>query len=273
MPPDNKKTDVSGDALTATGIRKVSAALVAAAPTSWTSYRFHYTTFMNGGIPVHMIDETPVERSGSQDPIVGYRVWKLRNGLLQSGVMPDLWPSRQRMERGEKPIHDDRINGMSHDKSIGIHAVKSERAIFEEAPSGLIFGSNGLWHDYRAAVAGEVYLWGEVKECQHGYLAEFAYPKRLWVPESMDVLTVMALEQNYGVPVEPRPECCEHIPSIWDSLWTPLQYFQYTPPIKAASDGTMMDKDDPLTVLDAGKFPENNEKLLEKGLDKPDGEV
>lgn len=153
----------------------------------------------------------------STEPVVGYRVWKLNRETfeLTSCFKNTTWPFREKMTRGKD------------DLSMGIHAVKNERKIYDTNyigptvydPAGL-FASEGLWSDYKADVAGEVFMWGEVKDCPDGYLAEFAYPKSLWMPESTDPVTIMQLEQNYGVPVTLRSELGPWKQNKWDYVFT-----------------------------------------------------
>ena len=145
------------------------------------------------------------------EPIVGYRVWKLkmldakidstptvfnpagmdvsiggrRTATLTSANQEAEWPFRKALERDEI-------------RNMGIHAVKDGSYV------------EHLWHSYSADVAGSVYLWGEVKEHTQGYLAEFAYPKELWMPEETDPMLIMELEENYGVPVKLRADLVKH---------------------------------------------------------------
>lgn len=255
MPQDKDKTDV------------LDAKTLSATIASWTSYNWLTTSSDLRKEP------KTIERSTSQEPIVGYRVWKLKDGLLQSSVMPDLWPARQRMTRDVKnDLTDNPVTGITPlDKSLGIHAANTEQAIFECVNSeSYVFMQNGLWGAYKAAVAGEVYLWGEVKECQHGWLAEFAYPKRLWLPESTDVLTLMQLEQNYGVPVETRPDLSDWKPSycmISGTMAAPIKYtVTSAPPRKAGRQYFRYDAKNNRVIS-------QDDKMFGKGLDKQKGSV
>lgn len=126
-----------------------------------------------------------IEKSQSDQPIVGLRVWNLAmtGGLpkLVSVTMTMEWPYRKPMER----------DGI---KAMGIHAIKLGTGIVE------------LFNQYSAALAGEVYLWGKIDEHEFGYLADFAYPKKLFLPNGFDSVKAMLLEEEYGVPVEFRAE-------------------------------------------------------------------
>lgn len=156
---------------------------------SWASYY---------GIGLPTAKELP--KSTSTDPIFGYRVWRLdrETGLLKSANRTKYtWPKRCKLARD--PL-----------ENMGIHAVKHVSRLITGAASNPFDPVGSLWDEYTADVAGEVWLWGEVKECSLGYLAEFAYPKQLWVPEETDPTLVMMLEENYGVPVTMRSEFKKH---------------------------------------------------------------
>jgi hypothetical protein len=60
-------------------------------------------------------------------------------------------------------------------------------------------------------VVGEVSLWGTVIECEHGYRASLAYPRRIYVPSDgahWDWEKVADDLSAYRVPVEPLPVGC-----------------------------------------------------------------
>lgn len=142
-----------------------------------------------------------IEKSQSDQPIVGLRVWKIIDvgGLpkLRSVYKETVWPYRKALER-------DVLNDM------GIHAVKvgvrSQPSAFD--PLAVAGGMDvlSLFAKYEADIAGEVYLWGRVDEHTEGYLADFAYPKKLYPHADLDPVIAMQLEDEYGVPVEYRPE-------------------------------------------------------------------
>lgn len=166
-------------------------------------------------------------KTSSTEPIVGYRVWGLdrEKGLLKSTYMNQyVWPRR-------KKICKDGID------NNGIHAVKGVKRLCQDTSSTpsiwdpAAVGQRSLWNAYQADVAGSVYLWGEVTECALGYLAEFAYPKELWMPEETDPMLVMMLEENYGVPITLRKEFLKHTEADKDpyysgfpGCWTILLY-------------------------------------------------
>lgn len=115
------------------------------------------------------------------EPIVAYRVWHINRSdgspKLHSAAMEYFWPYRKALERDL--IHD-----------MGIHAVKERGEYLNE-----------LVRMYGADAMGEVYLWGNVTECERGYLAEFAYPKRIWIRDDYDIAWALELQEGYGVPV------------------------------------------------------------------------
>src|SRR3954468_6736436 len=107
------------------------------------------------------------------EAIVGWRSWTLRPdgcvvGLWQQGVV---WPSGRPLQAmccapalGFGPRHVDPAPGPEH--SCGIHAWKRPEHV-QRAPLDWV-------------VYGEVNLWGRVIDCDRGWRAQYAYPRRLW---------------------------------------------------------------------------------------------
>lgn len=156
-----------------------------------------------------------MKKETSTEPIVAYRVWSIEKvgGLpyLKSSVKSQfLWPYRKALE--QDALHN-----------RGIHAAKNGDRLLD------------LWAEYNAEVAGEVYLWGKVIEHTEGYLAEFAYPKRLFMSNEADVITAMQLEEEYGVPLSFREEF-KRPAEPKDGMY---QYFQYAN-LSQAATGTAM---------------------------------
>jgi len=161
--------------------------------------------------PAHKAIE-PAQKT--ETPLVGFRAWRVQKldgkYFLQSTYKDTIWPHRHKMERGVKPPDCiEHLNGyinylaaitpsitnpaglpISDDYSLGIHAIKEKHKLGE------------LCVNYdQTRICGEIYMWGEVTETEHGYLAQYAYPKQLWVMSDMDPTVVMELEDSYGVPV------------------------------------------------------------------------
>jgi hypothetical protein len=121
-------------------------------------------------------------------PAVGWKVWRVEDGLLKSVLYGDVW---------------------AHDEPIGAHCVRHKHA----APSPLcecgIHAGRELaaWQHYLTVgadsrVFGRVLLWGSTVEGRHGWRAAFARPVEIVVPSAVDgaVETAEAL-RAYGVPV------------------------------------------------------------------------
>jgi len=135
-------------------------------------------------VPYKSQKRSPPEKM--TEPIVGYRVWSVETmggqPYLASSTQRDiLWPYRKRLETDLF-------------RDAGIHAAKDAKSMLS------------LWHSYDASVAGEVYLWGQVREFTGGYTAEFAYPKKLFMSPEADPTVIMMLEDGYGVEVTLRDE-------------------------------------------------------------------
>ena len=66
------------------------------------------------------------------------------------------------------------------------------------------------WLEHREpnSVVGEVYLWGRIVDCQYGYRAQYAYPKRFYSNSYEDnAYNNSTFElRDFNVPVEPMPE-------------------------------------------------------------------
>jgi hypothetical protein len=91
--------------------------------------------------------------------IIGWRVWKLRNGLLHSVIIPYTWRpgvfERSTCQKG----------GGYYNYNPGYHAFRHQEQAEREAPM-LAFSS--------LAAIGSVALWGEVIEHQYGWRSEYA---------------------------------------------------------------------------------------------------
>lgn len=121
-------------------------------------------------------------------PTVGWKVWRVEDGLLVSVLYGDLWPV------GE-PIH---AACCRHDHEApapacecGIHAGRELSA----------------WGHYLAVgsesrVFGRVLLWGSTVEGRHGWRAECARPVEIFVPPAVtDSSDVAEALTAYGIPV------------------------------------------------------------------------
>ncbi len=114
------------------------------------------------------------------EPIIAYRSWRLVETpegvpILYSAVQDYCWPPYE-------AAHGD------PEGSAGLFA-------FKKLEDALSFADG-------TSVLGEVSLWGTVVEHAGGYRAEFAYPKRLFLPPSWDPAAIVRIEETYGVPVE-----------------------------------------------------------------------
>ena len=111
------------------------------------------------------------------EPIVGWRIWRLRadrdrglvEPLLESCVYGDPWEP-QRTFAAECPEH--RRPTLSC--GCGVYAVTTREAAFEWA----VWAQSALPHPI---VLGRVQLWGRVLPHSAGYRAELAYPYELEV--------------------------------------------------------------------------------------------
>jgi len=142
------------------------------------------------------------------EPVVGWRAWYAVEGggavHLMSLFHPTPWPQGEPFAatcRAWKPFWRRRSNGHEppHDGcGCGIYASSLEAA-GRYVPS----------HVQRARwpVLGTVSLWGSLDECERGWRASLAYPRRLYVPavrmrRARVRSRIAAGLQEYGVPIE-----------------------------------------------------------------------
>ena len=66
------------------------------------------------------------------------------------------------------------------------------------------------WLEHRKPniVIGEVYLWGKIVDCQYGYRAQYAYPKRFYSDdcECNGAYNNWSALREFNVPIEAMPE-------------------------------------------------------------------
>jgi hypothetical protein len=118
-------------------------------------------------------------------PAVGWKVWRVENGLLASVLYGDPWPV-------DEPIHA-ACRRHEHEApsplcECGIHAGRDLAA----------------WEHYlrvgrESRVFGRVLLWGSTVEGEHGWRAACARPVEIFVPAAVTEATDGLAA--YGVPV------------------------------------------------------------------------
>lgn len=132
------------------------------------------------------------------EPIVGYRDWDMGFSAYDAHA----WLESRNGSRwpGYEPLAMECKSISSKNRWVG------HENPHPECSCGIYATTDHKHPDLdRSDVWGEVYLWGEVLVCETGYRAEFAYPKRLFVPSLESRLARKmgdALRAEYGVPVE-----------------------------------------------------------------------
>jgi hypothetical protein len=125
--------------------------------------------------------------------IVGWRAWLVSaQGTLQSTFMHSIWEPGVPMRSC--------CSGVPGLLRHGIHAFK-ERSQAEQYAR---IQTQYMGYPYSREVAvlvGEVSLWGTVILHEHGYRAQFAYPRSIGVltPSSCDELTQKRIRRDYGI--------------------------------------------------------------------------
>lgn len=135
------------------------------------------------------------------EPFIGWRAWNIilvgDNVRLTSITHQKTWPPGEEMRAECVPTMwnrgADRIRHSAPNKNCncGIHAVLT----MEDALQ---------WHAFatpeKMRCVGEAKLWGIVYRFTRGFLAEYAYPSKIWVPH----------ETPHDFPLEPR-ECVREL--------------------------------------------------------------
>lgn len=129
-----------------------------------------------------------VEQSWAADalrPAVGWKVWRVEDGLLASVLYGDRWPVDEPIQATcSRHGHE----APSRLCECGIHAGRDLAA----------------WEHYlrvgrESRVFGRVLLWGSTVEGEHGWRAACARPVEIFVPAAVTVATDGLAA--YGVPV------------------------------------------------------------------------
>jgi len=137
----------------------------------------------------------PIVKSGK--PLVGWRGWNVMvPGFLatSTGNHATVWLPGERTE-AICIAHPDK-EGVPHEYCMcGLWAFNSAQEIFKQNYS-------------RQTVLGEVWLWGRVIECEKGFRAEYAYPKKLYATQRMIDANVLVsyLAFRYDIDLEVIPE-------------------------------------------------------------------
>ena len=100
--------------------------------------------------------------------IIGWRCWRLFNGVLNSVFVSYTWrpgvferscAKRYGSDLGHRPLGD----------NLGYHAFRDKEQAEQDAS----------WHGWYPAVIGSVAMWGEVIEHQYGWRSEYAAVRSL----------------------------------------------------------------------------------------------
>jgi hypothetical protein len=136
-------------------------------------------------------------------PAVGWKVWRVDDGLLRSVLYGDLWPVDDPVEAVCRRQLRSRHDAPSHGCECGIHAGRDLAA----------------WDHYlavgsEARVFGRVLLWGSTIQGAHGWRAAFARPVEIFVPPAVEGQSEIADALcAYGVSVHVLEPIKEAVPA------------------------------------------------------------
>ena len=122
--------------------------------------------------------------------IIGWRVWKLRDGLLHSVIVPYTWHPGVFERSSSKQCGHNNYNP-------GYHAFRDKEHAEREGPR-LVFSS--------LAVIGSVAMWGEVIEHEHGWRSEYAAVRSIIkitedIGFRIEQRLLLDLGEKYGCPI------------------------------------------------------------------------
>jgi hypothetical protein len=149
-------------------------------------------------------------------PIVGYRGWVLREGKLSSYAVDHFWILKKANVAQCGGYEGTKFWG-PHNVHLGPELIPHAGDVAPLAECGCGFYAFKTlpylmeWLENRESsiVLGEVYLWGKVVDCQYGYRAQYAYPKRFYSNryeyKNVHNNSIVALRE-FNVPLEPMPD-------------------------------------------------------------------
>ena len=136
-------------------------------------------------------------------PAVGWKVWRVEDGVLRSVLYGDFWPVDEPVEAVCRRQLRSRHPAPSRGCECGIHAGR-DLAAWDHY---LAVGSEGR-------VFGRVLLWGSTIQGAHGWRAAFARPVEIFVPPAVagrdEVADALCA---YGVPVHVLEPIREAVPA------------------------------------------------------------
>ena len=147
------------------------------------------------------------------EPLVAYRAWSVSpSGALSALHHSAIWPERKPMEATCKDVGPDMpLKVFANQAPDGLACGHAYRAamrppVYTVPHKGCVCGiyahKDGTGSYIKTAQAtanrawGEVYIWGKVLDHEHGYRAQFAYPKLI----STNSPYAAQIEAKYGVP-------------------------------------------------------------------------
>lgn len=130
-------------------------------------------------------------------PTVGWKVWRVENGLLVSVLYGDEWPVDEPL-RAACVRHDH--DAPARACECGIHAGRE-----------LVDWGHYLAVGAEARVFGRVFLWGATVEGAYGWRAASARPAEIFVPPAVTADTDGL--RAYGVPVRTLEPVREAVPA------------------------------------------------------------
>lgn len=143
--------------------QKIDVSNAALRPEQLMALQQDYLSVMQAVHPAAPLDMNSAALAAG--PFIGYRNWKMQEGILRSTVNDIPWiPGTPFKAKCSRSAHDAPQSGCG----CGIYAYKDRAKEF---------GFGGI-------ISGSVALWGTLVEHKLGYRAQYAYPLTFCVPKS-----------------------------------------------------------------------------------------
>lgn len=118
----------------------------------------------------------------------------MHEGLLRSPIQDDYWPGGIATQAACEKGHD----APEYDCTCGIYAMREAVGLFPpHVQLRYLWGSEIM-------LFGEVALWGKVIEHDNGFRATYAYPTRIYLPQTLWPYA-KTLGKLYDVPTHAYP--------------------------------------------------------------------
>ena len=151
-------------------------------------------------LPATKPETQPLERPDLEPVKIGWRYWKLCNGLLHSVFVSYTWRPGGFERSSAKQYGSEHLGHRPLGDNLGYHAFRDKEQAEQDAS----------WHGWYPAVVGSVAMWGEVIEHKHGWRSEYAAVRSL-----TEITGVSSFSSKHRLLQELREKyCCKVVTQL-----------------------------------------------------------